>query len=131
MIQALKAGLLQTSFASYLPVMEPIILFPFTDLPVELAFMILEYAARPTFDQADLYDARSPYSSALALCRVSKIVRRIVLPELLHTILLPDFRHVEKFVHALRMQKVYKEKGSDLHFDSPAPCTPGPCTKTV
>ncbi|KAG1898766.1 uncharacterized protein F5891DRAFT_1147996 [Suillus fuscotomentosus] len=117
MIQALKAGLLQTSFASYLPVMEPIILFPFTDLPVELAFMILEYAARPTFDQADLYDARSPYSSALALCRVSKIVRRIVLPELLHTILLPDFRHVEKFVHALRMQKVYKEKGSDLHFE--------------
>ncbi|KAG2074378.1 hypothetical protein BDR04DRAFT_1151085 [Suillus decipiens] len=76
--------------------MEPITRFPFTDLPVELAFMILEYAAQPTFDQADLYDARS---SALALY----------------------FRHVEKFVHALRMQKAYKEKGSDLYFDLLAP----------
>ncbi|KAG2363231.1 hypothetical protein BDR07DRAFT_1375955 [Suillus spraguei] len=97
--------------------MESITRFPYTDLPVELAFMILEYTARPTFDQADLYDARSSYSSALALCHVSKIVRRVVLPELLHTILLPDFRHVEKFVHALRMQKTYKEKGSDLYFE--------------
>jgi len=72
--------------------------------------MIFEYAARPTFDQADLYDARSPYSSAIALCRVFKIVRRVVLPELLHTILLPDFRHVAKFVHALRMQKSTRKK---------------------
>jgi hypothetical protein len=97
--------------------MEPITRFPFSELPVELAFMIFEYAARPTFDQVDLYDARSPYSSALALCRVSKVVRRVVLPELLHTILLPDSRHLVKFVHALRMQKAYKEKGSDLHFE--------------
>lgn len=84
---------------SYSPAMEPITRFPFAELP------------------ADLYDARSPYSSALALCRVSKIVRRVVLPELLHTILLPDSRHVVKFVHALRMQKAYKEKGNDLHFE--------------
>ncbi|KAG1830294.1 hypothetical protein DFJ58DRAFT_711234 [Suillus subalutaceus] len=97
--------------------MEPIALFSFTDLPVELAFVIFEYAARPTFDQADLYDARSPYSSALALCRVSKIVRRVVLPELLHTILLRDLRRAEKFVHALRMQKAYRKKGNDLHFE--------------
>ncbi|KAG2138424.1 uncharacterized protein EDB93DRAFT_1090737 [Suillus bovinus] len=97
--------------------MELIHQFPFTDLPVELAFMILEYAARPAFDQADLYDARNPYSSALTLCYVSKLVRRVVLPELLHTILLPDFPHVEKFVHALRMQKTYGEKENDLHFE--------------
>ncbi|KAG1781260.1 hypothetical protein EV702DRAFT_1042387 [Suillus placidus] len=97
--------------------MEPITRFPLTDLPVELALIILEYAARPTFDQADLYDAINPYSSALALCRVSKTVRRVVLPELLHTILLPDSRHVAKFVYALRMQKVYGEKGNDLHFE--------------
>jgi hypothetical protein len=97
--------------------MEPTTRFPFAELPVELAFMIFEYAARPTFDQADLYDARSPYSSALTLCRVSKIVRRVVLPELLHTVLLPDSRHVKKFVHALRMQKAYREKGNNLHFE--------------
>ncbi|KAG1728907.1 hypothetical protein EDB19DRAFT_1832596 [Suillus lakei] len=97
--------------------MELITRFPYTELPVELALMILEYSARPTFDQADLYDARNPYLSALALCRVSKIVRRAVLPELLHTILLRDSIHVEKFVHALRIQKVHKQGGSDLHLE--------------
>ncbi|KAG2142948.1 hypothetical protein DEU56DRAFT_792636 [Suillus clintonianus] len=97
--------------------MEPITQFPFTDLPVELALIILRYSAIPSFDQDNLYDARNPYSFALALCCVSRVVRRAVLPELLHTILLQDARNVRLFVHALRMQKTYAETKNHLHFD--------------
>ncbi|KAG2353043.1 hypothetical protein BDR07DRAFT_1465898 [Suillus spraguei] len=91
--------------------------FQFSDLPVELVLIILRYSAQPTFDQAEKYRLKCPYSSALKLCLVSKYVRRAVLPELLHTILLPDYRNVRKFVQALVLQEAYKKAGSDLYFD--------------
>ncbi|KAG2367150.1 hypothetical protein BDR07DRAFT_1606414 [Suillus spraguei] len=91
--------------------------FRFSDLPVELALIIIGYSAQPTLDQAEKYRLKCPYSSALKLCLVSKYVRRAVLPELLHTILLPDQRNVRKFVQALVLQEAYKKAGSDLYFD--------------
>ncbi|KAG2034423.1 hypothetical protein BDR03DRAFT_1093808 [Suillus americanus] len=109
MRQVLKAGLLQSSFSSYSPVMEPIAQFPFTDLPAELALLILKYAAQPTFDQTEKYETKSPYSSTLALCLVSKVVRRVALPELLHTILLPKSENLRMFANALHMQQEYAE----------------------
>ncbi|KAG1724543.1 hypothetical protein EDB19DRAFT_309766 [Suillus lakei] len=90
--------------------MKPITQFRFSDLPTELALSILRFAARPTFDQAEKYEAKCPYSSALALCLVSTAFRRAVLPELLHTILLRDSRNVRQFVQALLMQKEYAEE---------------------
>ncbi|KAG1848443.1 hypothetical protein F4604DRAFT_1539776, partial [Suillus subluteus] len=83
--------------------------FPFTNLPAELALLILKYAAQPTFDQTDKYETKSPYSSTLALCQVSKAVRRVALPELLHTISLPKSENLRMFVDALCMQQEYAE----------------------
>ncbi|KAG1871752.1 hypothetical protein DFJ58DRAFT_741927 [Suillus subalutaceus] len=108
-MRVLKAGLLQTSFSSYSLVMDPIANFPFTNLPAELALLILKYAAQPTFDQTDKYETKSPYSSTLALCHVSKAVRRVALPELLHTVSLPKSENLRMFVDALRMQQEYAE----------------------
>ncbi|KAG2125650.1 uncharacterized protein EDB93DRAFT_1046082, partial [Suillus bovinus] len=94
------------------------ITFRFTELPTELAFMVLKYAAQPTFDQAERYDRQNPYSSALNLCLVSKSVRRAVLPELLHTVSLREPRNVKAFVQALLMQEAYKEANNrDFKFD--------------
>jgi hypothetical protein len=90
--------------------------FRFGDLPIELAFLVFNYAAQPTFDQAEKYEHECPYSSALKLCLVSKSVRRAVLPELLHTILLPESRNVRLFVQALFMQEKYKKTNSDLQY---------------
>ncbi|KAG1723020.1 uncharacterized protein EDB91DRAFT_185665 [Suillus paluster] len=97
--------------------MEPVTRLTSVELPTELVLMILKYAATPTFSQAEKYDAKNPYASALALCRVSRDVRRAVLPELLHTVLLPENRHLTAFLHALRMQKEYAQQGHHLHFE--------------
>ncbi|OJA13516.1 hypothetical protein AZE42_08207 [Rhizopogon vesiculosus] len=96
--------------------METITRFSFVDLSTELCLLIFAHAARPTFAQSNDYDAINPYSSALALCRVSRIVRRAVLPELLRTVLLSEDSNVTAFVHALHMQKAYAEQGNHLHF---------------
>ncbi|KAG2111983.1 uncharacterized protein F5147DRAFT_685220, partial [Suillus discolor] len=107
-----------TSFASYSPVMDSISKFPFANLPTELACRILRYSAQATFDQTERYQVKSPYSSALTLCLVSKTVRRIVLPELLHTILLPKSENLNRFLDALCMQEEYAEiqKQNDLRL---------------
>ncbi|KAG1770544.1 hypothetical protein EV702DRAFT_1123577 [Suillus placidus] len=92
--------------------------FRFSDLPTELALLIFKYAAQTTFAQHARYTTRNPYSSALSLSRVSKFVRRTVLPEILHTVLLPEARHVTAFVRALRMQKTYVDQQQhDLSLD--------------
>ncbi|KAG2158632.1 uncharacterized protein EDB93DRAFT_1049874, partial [Suillus bovinus] len=94
--------------------------FRYSDLPADLALIIFEYAAQPTFAQYAPY-TNDTYSSALSLCQVSKIVRRTVLPELLHTVSLSEARHLLAFVQALRMQKKYIDQQDDLAFDY-APC---------
>ncbi|KAG2364083.1 hypothetical protein BDR07DRAFT_1375270 [Suillus spraguei] len=94
--------------------------FRFRDLPAELVLIIFKYAARPTFPHPDtiVTENQNPYSAALSLSQVSKLVRRAVLPELLHTVLLPEARHVAAFIEALRMQKTYvKQNQRDLSFD--------------
>ncbi|KAG1872339.1 hypothetical protein DFJ58DRAFT_887471 [Suillus subalutaceus] len=91
--------------------------FPFGDLPVELALLILKHAAQPSFSQTEPYRSKNPYSFALALCLVSKEVRKTVLPEILHTVLLPQFHNVTAFVDALRMQEAYAQQGHQFKFD--------------
>ncbi|KAG1725067.1 uncharacterized protein EDB91DRAFT_1254926 [Suillus paluster] len=80
---------------------------PCVELPTELVLLILSYAAKPTFSQADNYDAKNPYASAATLCLVSRIVRRTVLPELLHT-------HSSTL---FSMQKAYAQQKHHLHFE--------------
>ncbi|KAG1898987.1 uncharacterized protein F5891DRAFT_912463, partial [Suillus fuscotomentosus] len=94
--------------------------FRFDDLPTELALIIFKYAAQPPFAQYAPF-TRDPYSSALSLCQVSKIVRRAALPEILHTVLLSTTHDLLAFVRALRMQKTYMDQQHDLAFDY-APC---------
>ncbi|KAG2335970.1 hypothetical protein BDR05DRAFT_180085 [Suillus weaverae] len=77
----------------------------FSDLPTELALLIFKYAAQTTFAQHTPYTTRNPYSSALSLSRVSKIVRRTVLSEILHTVLLPEARQR----HSFRTGSAYAE----------------------
>ncbi|KAG1786685.1 uncharacterized protein HD556DRAFT_1505250, partial [Suillus plorans] len=89
----------------------------FSNLPIEIALIVLTYAAKPTFSQEEKYDDKNPYSTAVSLCLVSRLVRRTILPELLHTILLRRPYSVNMFANALRMQKAYAEKESDLVFD--------------
>jgi hypothetical protein len=90
---------------------------PFHNLPIELCHLIFTYAARPIFTPNERLCFTNPYTSALALCRVSRTVRRAVLPELLHTVLLERHRKVSAFVHALSMQKVYAKRENHLRFD--------------
>src|SRR6267154_4613505 len=90
---------------------EPLTPFIFANLPTEIILIIFAYAARPTFCQNEDYESTNPYSSALALCRVSKLVRRAVLPVLLRTVLLTEDCNVSAFVHALRIQKAYAQQG--------------------
>ncbi|KAJ8587688.1 hypothetical protein M405DRAFT_882577 [Rhizopogon salebrosus TDB-379] len=97
--------------------MQAIARFPFVDLSTELVLLILTFAARPDFAQTDEdMMERNPYSYALALCGVSRTVRRAVLPELLHTVLLSEDKNVKSFVHALRMQKAHHRQGNHLYF---------------
>ncbi|KAG1762393.1 hypothetical protein EDD22DRAFT_803519, partial [Suillus occidentalis] len=97
--------------------MEPISQFPFSKLPTELVLLIFKHAAQPTFDQDERYKSKSPYSSALTLCLVSKLARRAVLPELLHTVLLPKSDNLKMFVRALLMQKQYGEIRNNLRLN--------------
>ncbi|KAG1744098.1 uncharacterized protein EDB91DRAFT_1050809 [Suillus paluster] len=93
--------------------MQPTSQFPFVHLSTELVLLILRYASRPTFFKTH----KNPYSSALSLCRVSKIIRRTVLPEILHTVLLSEYHNMTAFVHALRLQNTYAQQGNHLHFN--------------
>ncbi|KAG1774582.1 hypothetical protein EV702DRAFT_1123055 [Suillus placidus] len=97
--------------------MEPAICFGFSDLPLEIALLILKYAAQPTLSQRENYTDKNPYSSALSLCLVSRLMRRTVLPELLHTISLRRFRSMQSFAKAQLIQKMYAAKNSDLFSD--------------
>ncbi|KAG1831599.1 hypothetical protein EV424DRAFT_1342955 [Suillus variegatus] len=97
--------------------MEPANPSPFSNLPIEIALIVFTYAAKPTFSQEEKYDDKNPYSTAVSLCLVSQLVRRTILPEFLHTILLRRPNSVNMFENALRMQKAYAEKESDLVFD--------------
>ncbi|KAG0701181.1 hypothetical protein DFH29DRAFT_928294 [Suillus ampliporus] len=97
--------------------MEPPTPFPLYKLPTELVFLILGYAAEPTFSQAETYDSQNPYASALVLCHVSRLFRRAALPKLLHTVLLSAPHSLPAFVNALQMQKGYAEKKHHLHFE--------------
>ncbi|KAG1786697.1 uncharacterized protein HD556DRAFT_1192886, partial [Suillus plorans] len=90
---------------------------PFSDLPTEIILTICKDAAQPTFSQREKYDMKNPYSTALSLCLVSRLVRRIILPDFLHTILLRRHHSLKKFANALFIQKAYAEKESDLFFD--------------
>ncbi|KAG1788693.1 uncharacterized protein HD556DRAFT_1402674 [Suillus plorans] len=91
--------------------------FPFGNLSTELVLLIFAHAARPTFVKTGDDVPKNPYASALSLCRVSKVVRHTVLPELLRTILLPEYNNVTAFVRALRMQQIFSLQENDLRFD--------------
>ncbi|OJA11788.1 hypothetical protein AZE42_07382 [Rhizopogon vesiculosus] len=91
--------------------------FPFVNLPIELVMLILRFAAHPNFAPYTGRRRINPYSSALAFCHVSKVVRRAVLPEMLETVMLTEEDHVIEFLHALRMQKEYSQQGHRLSFD--------------
>ncbi|KAG1815673.1 uncharacterized protein BJ212DRAFT_234467 [Suillus subaureus] len=95
--------------------METIPRASFDNLPTELVLLILQYAAEPTFTQPEQYVTKNPYSTARTLCLVSRVVRRVALPEMLHTVLL-SFRNVRAFVHALRMQAEYAQTDSCLYL---------------
>lgn len=90
--------------------------FPFANLPIELCFLVLTHAARPTF-APNHTERKKPYSSALALCRTSRAIRCIVFPKLLHTILLTKVKHMMAFIRALKMQQAYAQQDSHLHVD--------------
>ncbi|KAG1898992.1 uncharacterized protein F5891DRAFT_1279175 [Suillus fuscotomentosus] len=92
------------------------IAFRFNDLPTELALIVFKYAAQPLFAQYAPF-TRDPYSFALSLCQISKIVRRAALPALLHTVLLSTTHDLLAFVRALRMQKTYMDQQHALAFD--------------
>ncbi|KIK40432.1 hypothetical protein CY34DRAFT_807225 [Suillus luteus UH-Slu-Lm8-n1] len=97
--------------------MKSSICYPFSVLPVEIVLMIVKYAAKPTFSQKEEYNDQNPYAHALSLCLVSRLVRLTVLPEFLHTVLLPTRRNLEAFASALELQKKYTEDKSHLAFD--------------
>ncbi|KAG1775147.1 hypothetical protein EV702DRAFT_1047247 [Suillus placidus] len=80
--------------------MDPIT-FRFSDLPTELALLVLRYAAQPTFDQAE--DMR---------CQVRDAPRTPA-----HHIA-AKIRNVRVFVQALLVQEAYKKASGDLQFES-------------
>jgi hypothetical protein len=91
---------------------------PFVDLPTELVLPILKLAARPNFTLIGdgTLNRRDPYSSARALCLVSRDVRHTILPVMLETVFLWECSQVIAFVDALRMQTGYSEQGDHLAF---------------
>ncbi|KAG1762409.1 hypothetical protein EDD22DRAFT_1027971 [Suillus occidentalis] len=97
--------------------MKSSICFSFSDLPVDVALMIFKYAAKPMFSQKEEYNDQNPYANALSLSLVSRLVRLAVLPEFLHTVLLPTGRNLEAFASALELQKKYTKDKSHLAFD--------------
>ncbi|KAG2352985.1 hypothetical protein BDR07DRAFT_1615306, partial [Suillus spraguei] len=99
--------------------MEPAIRFRFSDLPREIALMVFKYAAEPTFSQKEEYADKNPYATALSLCLVSRLVRRTILPEFLHTISLRRCLSLKMFANALLMQKAYAEKKAIFSLTTP------------
>ncbi|KAG1837412.1 hypothetical protein DFJ58DRAFT_633769, partial [Suillus subalutaceus] len=91
--------------------------FRFSDLPLEIALLVLKYAAVPTFSQKEEYAEKNPYETALSLCLVSRLVRRTILPDFLHTISLRRCDSMRMFAISVLMQKVYAEEESHLFFD--------------
>lgn len=93
--------------------------FPFVSLPTELILLILTFAARPDFALigGSSIQRRNPYSSALAACRVSRDVRRAVLPIMLETVFLRKDHQLIAFLRALHMQKGYSQHGHHLCFE--------------
>ncbi|KAG2028366.1 hypothetical protein BDR03DRAFT_1027536 [Suillus americanus] len=105
--------------------------FPFANLPTELVLLIFAHAATPTFVKSGDNEPKNPYASALSLCRISKIVRRAVLPELLRTMLLPESSEVVVFresrntttsefssvLYACSKHSLYKKMTSVSDFD--------------
>ncbi|KAG1794108.1 uncharacterized protein HD556DRAFT_439934 [Suillus plorans] len=114
--ESIKGRLLLTSLASYSSVMESPIRSHSGNLPMELLIPILEDAAQLTFSPGEQHVDKNFYSTAVSLCRVSRLFRRIILPKMLHTVFLRG-HEVTKFANALLMQKAYAEKESDLFFD--------------
>ncbi|KAG2109369.1 uncharacterized protein F5147DRAFT_156105 [Suillus discolor] len=114
--ESIKGRLLLTSLASYSSVMEPPIRSHSGNLPMELLIPILEDAAQLTFFPGEKHVDKNFYSTAVSLCRVSRLFRRIILPKMLHTVFLRG-HGVKKFANALLMQKAYAEKESDLYLD--------------
>ncbi|KAG2050242.1 hypothetical protein BDR06DRAFT_960393 [Suillus hirtellus] len=86
------------------------------NLPMELLIPILKDAAQLTFSPEEDRVDKDFYSTAVSLCRVSRLFRCIILPEMLRTVFLRD-HGLKKFANALLMQKAYAEKESDLFFD--------------
>ncbi|KAF9222447.1 hypothetical protein BS17DRAFT_783721 [Gyrodon lividus] len=91
-----------------------IISFPFSQLSIDLALHIIEFAATPDFRSTQ---SDNPYASGLALCHVSKAVRRVALPAMLHTVFLPCRSSITKFVAALRVQKGFSLTNQLLFID--------------
>ncbi|KZP27563.1 hypothetical protein FIBSPDRAFT_948485 [Athelia psychrophila] len=96
---------LQASTPSNIP-------FPFDRLSAELALEVIRYASTPTFSprtrsesQASKKAPKNPYSTALALCLVSRAVRHATLPQLLHTVILTAPAQVYAFTRFLRSHR--------------------------
>ncbi|KIJ15632.1 hypothetical protein PAXINDRAFT_11747 [Paxillus involutus ATCC 200175] len=87
--------------------------FPFSRLSVDLALSIIDFTATPDFQST----LDNPYACGLALCRVSKAVRRAALPRMLHTVLLTRTDSITKFVAALRIQKGFSLTNRSLSVD--------------
>ncbi|KIJ66084.1 hypothetical protein HYDPIDRAFT_110230 [Hydnomerulius pinastri MD-312] len=88
--------------------------FPFSQLSIELALHIIHFAAIPDFSCRRV---DNPYAGALALCSVSKAVRRATLPSFLHTVFLTEGDCVAKFINALRIQKRFAVTKPQLFVD--------------
>jgi hypothetical protein len=87
--------------------------FPFTELSVELAYEIIRFAALP-----DWYETQSPrYATAVALCSVSRSVRRAAMPHLLHTVSLTSASQVLAFVDSVQLQHNHRQSVSPLSLD--------------
>ncbi|OAX33830.1 hypothetical protein K503DRAFT_775177 [Rhizopogon vinicolor AM-OR11-026] len=101
--------------------MQPIAQSLFGHLPTELVVLILTFSARPHFRRISDVTGRTRgsdvYSSALALCLVSRHIRRLVLPLILETLFLWEDHNVIAFLRALRMQNNYHLQGNHLHFE--------------
>ncbi|KAF8845950.1 hypothetical protein BDN67DRAFT_1006457 [Paxillus ammoniavirescens] len=87
--------------------------FPFSRLSVDLALSIIDFTATPDFQST----SDNPYACGLALCRVSKAVRRATLPRMLHTVLLTRTGSLTKFVAALRTQKSFSLANQSMFVD--------------
>lgn len=91
--------------------------FPFAELPTELALEIIRLAAFP--EPQRLYLRCSSYSTVVSLASVSHAVRRAAMPHLLHTVILSTAPQVIAFIHSIRLQHEYQIASSPLALDYP------------